>query len=394
MPKINIIGTGYIGSIISLYLAKEEKKVLALDKKSEVLEKKVWFNRYEDLNNHVIPEYLDRIETTTNYKDADGSVYIVCINTPFSNGSIDLSNLKSATKDLAKVLEKKDKVIVRSTILPGKSQDEIIPILESFSGLERGKEFFYCYSPEFIRGGTGLEDFENPPKQVVSGDKEAIKVYEDIFPNSTNNFQTDLRTAEAVKYFDNIFHGLKISLANEAGRLSVENSFNPQKVMDILASDEKLNMSSQYMDPGAAYGGSCIQKDISALKEEAKNQNVELPVISSINESNNAHNSWKVSLLEELEGVQKVGIIGISYKSGFNSTAESPGIKVAKKLEQKGFDVKTYDPLLEHKKLDNLSKQKIMNEPDALLILNRNKETDNIKEGFKGQVIDLTRFDF
>lgn len=394
MVNVNIVGTGYIGSVISVYLAKNGKKILALDKNDGILEKREWFNRYDDLESHINSKYLDRIETTTNYDELNGSIHIICINTPIAENSIDLTYLKSGIEDLAKILEKNDKVIVRSTILPGTSQNKLIPVLENISGLERGKDFSYCYSPEFVRGGTGLEDFENPPKQVVAGDNEALDAVKQIFPTCRNRFKTDLRTAEAVKYFDNIFHGLKISLANEAGRLGVENDFDPQKVMDIIASDEKLNMSSQYMDPGAAFGGSCIQKDISALEKKAAKKDVDVPVISAINESNNSHNSWKVSLVEELNGVEKVGIIGISYKSGFNSTAESPGFKVAKKLEKEGFDVKTYDPLVEHKELNNVSKTKIRADSDALLILNRNEEVENIEEDFNGKVIDLASFDF
>jgi len=391
--KVNVIGVGYIGSVISLHLAKRDYEVTGIDKLEDILDKEEWFDRYTDIESKIEEKHLNQIEVSTQYEELKPGVSVVCVDTPSGQKSADLTNVKSALSDLAEQIEHSHTIILRSTLPPRTGKDTLIPLIEEKSGLKYGEGFNFCYAPEFIRGGTGLEDLENPSKTVMSGNKRAIEVFKQIFPVSENSYRTSMEVAEAVKCFDNVFHGLKISLANESGRLGRELGFNPNKVMEIISSDERLNASAMYLEPGNSYGGPCLEKDIKILESEAKSSNTETPVLSSINESNEKHNSWLVERVEKKDP-ETVGLIGATYKKDFNSLVNSPCLKMASQLEEKEFNVVIYDPEVNIEGFNQADIEAINSETDIWIIFNLTDEVKRAKNDFEGDIIDLSDFSF
>lgn len=389
---VNIVGVGYIGSLIAIHLADKGYEVIAVDRDSGVLDRDKWFNRYSDIREEIDEQSLERIKTTDSYDDIEGDTTIVCVNTPSGEKSADLSNIRSASRSLGEVIESEHRVIIRSTIPPGTTGSEILPMIEEGSGLEYGEDLHLCYAPEFIRGGTGLNELRDPSKTVIAGDEEGKDAFDRLMPVSDNRHEVELEVAEAVKYFDNAFHGLKISLANECGRIGVETGFDPSRVMDIISSDYRLNVSDMYMRPGNAYGGPCLRKDIDVLSDESDETETETPVISSINESNREHNSWLTEKIKDREP-EKIAIIGATYKEGFNSAVNSPGLEVASELEENDQDVIVYEPSID---IDGFHQAELseLNEADLWIIFNQRDEVESARNGFDGDIIDLCDFSF
>ncbi len=391
MPTVNIIGVGYIGTVISCYLTEKEYQINGIDKNPDVLNKDSWFRRFSDIESNLKKANLDLVTTSTSYKDIDGdSVSIICVDTPTNeNGELYLSNLKDSIESLSKEVNNGHTIIVRSTILPGTSEEVIIPLIEERSGMKVGEDIYYGYAPEFVRGGSGIEDIKNPSKQVIAGDKEAAETFQNLFPYE-ETFETDLRTAEGLKYFDNVFTGLKVSLANEVGRAGESLNFDAKKVMEILVSDTKLNISEEYLKPGNSFGGPCLKKDISALNNKISSK-AELPIVSSIIESNKTHTSWIISQITSKKDVEVVGLVGATYKEDFNSLEQSPYLKVKKELEEKGYQTETYSPILKDS-IDSIPREELL-ETDLIVVFNSVSGLEEIKEEFDGSIIDLSNFD-
>lgn len=391
--NITVIGVGYIGSITSVFLAENGYNVVGIDRNDNVLDKESWFSQHSDIAERVGKNLLESIRTSTNYDDIQGDISIVCVNTPSNSEGADLSNIKAAIKDLAKQIDDEHTIIIRSTLPPHTSRKTLIPLIEDNSDLSYGEDLHYCYAPEFLRGGSGFADLENPSKTVISGDQRGKEIFRRLFPVSENIHETNIETAEAVKCFDNVFHALKISLANESGRLGQELDFNANKVMNIISSDLKLNISDMYMNPGNAYGGPCLEKDIKIINNESVKSKTKTPVISSINESNRQHNSW---LLEKIldKNPSTIGIIGATYKEGFNSLVNSPGLELASGLKQSGVDVLIYEPEVTINEFDQANIKDIKEKADAWVIFNTIDSIDQIKSDFAGDIIDLTEFSF
>lgn len=392
MGEIAVVGTGYIGSVIALHLAADGHSVVAVDTDPAVEDKAAWFNRYTDLTSYASSDVLNRIETTTDYDAISGDTAIVCVDTPVdADQKVDTDNLLAACERLGQKLAPGDNVIVKSTIPPGTSEEQLIPRLEDASGMESGSDFAYCYAPEFLRGGSGVEDLRSPGKVVIAGHEPAVARYRDLFPTDGPVFETGIREAEAVKYFDNAFHALKISFANEVGRIGAAAGFDSEQVMDILQSDQKLNTSAQYLDPGSGFGGPCLHKDTTTLNGTTERLGVETPILSSIQNSNDAHTSWVVDMLP-VEQTDTVGIIGVTYKSGFNSTTNSPALAAADAFEERGMDVMLYDPSTESDYIHNRP-EPVIEQADALIIFHvHDMERERITEQFNGPVLDLDAF--
>lgn len=389
--EINVIGTGYIGSLISIYLSRKGYHVTALDKEKDILNKRKWFKRYCDIEAELTNE-LENINTITSYDELEASTSVICVNTPEGEKSADLSNLKNAIRDLADKIETEHTIILRSTVPPKTTKEELIPILEERSGLNCGEELHLCYAPEFVRGGTGLKEFTDPSKTVISGDELGKQAFRKIFPVSDNLHDTSIGTAEAVKYFDNIFHGLKISLANECGRLGQEIGIKPEEVMQIISSDYRLNVSDMYMKPGKSFGGPCLYKDIKAMNDEAERHNTNTPVISSINESNDEHNSWIVEKIKD-RSPSSLGIIGAKYKKDFNSVARSPSLEIASMLEGDVDNVLVYDPDIDVEGYKQVGSNEIK-DADMWVVFNKVEHIQEMKSDFSNDIIDLAAFNF
>lgn len=349
--KINVFGLGYVGCVSAACLARNGVRVLGID----VDQTKV--DMIKQGRSPIVETGLDgllrevvrceRLRATSG-GPGDADVSIVCVGTPSrENGSLELRYIDAVTKqigDYLRVLNRYHVVSIRSTVLPGTVRNRVIPILEEHSGKKAGADFGVCMNPEFLREGTSLRDFYDPPFTVIGElDSRSGEVLAELYEGiEAPLFRTTLEVAEMLKYACNSYHALKVSFANEIGNLCKRLSIDSHEVMRIFCSDSKLNMSSYYLKPGFAFGGSCLPKDLRALLHEAKMLDVECPVLSSILLSNSKQIEAAYKFVEK-SGKKKVGVIGLSFKPGTDDLRESPMVQLIEKLIGKGYDVNIYD---------------------------------------------------
>jgi len=352
--KISIFGLGYVGTVSAACLAADGHQVLGVD---PVHDKVELINRgMSPIVEAEIGEIIQRTVSEGNLRatqDPSEAVHhtdisFVCVGTPSqTNGNLDLRYIRRICEQIGQALRTKltrHTVVIRSTILPGTMRKVAIPTLEEFSGKSAGKDFGVCYNPEFLREGTAVKDFHLPPKTVLgeldraSGDILAA-IYEKL---QAPLIRTDLNNAEMIKYVDNSWHALKIGFANEIGNLCDAFGVNAEEVMNIFCQDKKLNISSAYLKPGFAFGGSCLPKDLRALSYQAKMHDLQLPILTSVLPSNEMQVARGLNSIIE-SGNSQVGIFGFSFKAGTDDLRESPMIEVIERLIGKGYDLKIYD---------------------------------------------------
>jgi GDP-mannose 6-dehydrogenase len=291
-----------------------------------------------------------RLRATSDTNDAvqSSEVSLLCVGTPsHKNGSLDLGYLERVSEQIGAALRDKPAyhvIVVRSTVLPGTTHTVVIPALERTSGKKYGEGFGLSVNPEFLREGTALKDFRKPPLTLVGHNHAAdasgtIALYQAI---DAPLVSTSIRVAEMLKYTSNTWHALKVCFANEIGNLCKRLGVDSHDVMDVFCRDEKLNLSSYYLKPGFAFGGSCLPKDVRALQYRAKEVDVELPVISSILPSNKLQIHHAFDQVMET-GKQQVGLLGFSFKAGTDDLRESPMVILAEALLGKGRTLRIYD---------------------------------------------------
>jgi GDP-mannose 6-dehydrogenase len=352
--SVSIFGLGYVGSVMTACLAHRGNRVVGVDVnpakvamlnsgRSPILE-----NRMHEL----IAEghQACRIYATTDASAAvrDSDISFVCVGTPgLRNGKLDLSHIEHVCAEIGKGLGEKDVhhlVVLRSTLLPGTTEGVAIPILEATSGKRAGEDFAVCYNPEFMREGNAVADFFEPPYTVLgsrdSKDLAGLRELYSWLPGRT--FETSLSVAEMVKYVSNAYHALKVSFANEIGTLSKQLGVDSEAVMEIFATDTKLNISSAYLMPGFAFGGSCLPKDLRALGYRAKELDLRLPVIEAILPSNQEHVERALGAVMQT-GKRKVGLLGLSFKTGTDDLRESPQVQLIKRLLGEGLELYIWD---------------------------------------------------
>jgi len=349
--RVNVFGLGYVGVVSATCFANNGKTVLGID----INQLKI-----DMLNQGRSPVIEPGLEEAIRRSVSGGTlsaaprvngpadVSIICVGTPSrENGSLDLGFIERVTKQIGQYLRLLDcyhVVDVRSTVLPGTVEEFIIPLLERESGRKAGEDFGVCFNPEFLREGTSLSDFYNPPFTVIgeldqrSGDVVAA-LYEGI---EAPVLRTSLRVAEMVKYTCNAFHALKVTFANEIGNLCKNLHMDSQEVMDIFCKDTKLNLSSYYLQPGFAFGGSCLPKDLRALLYKSKQLDLDCPVLSAILPSNSNQIEAAYRLVKK-SGMKEVGVLGLSFKSGSDDLRESPIVSLVERLIGKGYSVSLYD---------------------------------------------------
>jgi GDP-mannose 6-dehydrogenase len=275
-------------------------------------------------------------------------ISFVCVGTPSQpNGNLDLSFVERVCRQLGQILKDMDcfhVVVLRSTMLPGSMRSRVIPILEEYSGKKTGQDFGVCFNPEFLREGSAVYDFLHPPKTVIGcSDEQSGDVVEKLYQGiDTETIRTDIEVAEMVKYSDNTWHALKITFANELGAICKELKIDSHKVMDIFCKDTKLNISSAYLKPGFAFGGSCLPKDVRALMYRTKTLDVDVPIIGHIIQSNEKQIERGLKAIIA-KGRAKVGVLGFSFKAGTDDLRESPVVELIERLLGKGYDLKIYD---------------------------------------------------
>src|SRR4030081_1133943 len=347
--KISVLGLGYVGTVVAGCLARAGHEVIGIDTeprkvelvnagKSPIIEKEL---------DQVIAQQVEagRLSASTEVTVAvqQSDLILVCVGTPSrSNGDIELRHVRHVCEQIGAALRAHPGapvVVVRSTLIPGTMRELVIPTLEASSGRQAGSDFGVCVNPEFLREGTAVHDYLNPPKTVIgeltraSGNLLA-SVYAGI---PAPLIRTDIETAEMVKYADNAWHALKVGFANEIGNLCKALQVDSHRVMDIFCQDTKLNLSSAYLRPGFAFGGSCLPKDLRSLLYRASEQDVKGPLLQGAVESNGLH-LQRGSSLAEGRGRKRIGVLGLSFKSGTDDVRESPAVVMIETLIGRGHD--------------------------------------------------------
>lgn len=352
--RISVFGLGYVGTVSAGCLANDGHQVIGVD---PVQTKTDLINQGRSpIVEADISEIIERTVKAGRLRATHDSgqaireteLSFVCVGTPSqANGNLDLRYIRRICEQIGEALKTKTArhtVVIRSTILPGTMHKIVIPTLEEFSGKKAGVDFGVCNNPEFLREGSAVKDFRCPPKTVIgeldraSGDMLAT-LYEKL---EAPLIRTNLEAAEMVKYVDNSWHALKIGFANEIGNLCKSLGLDAHQVMEIFCQDRKLNISSAYLLPGFAFGGSCLPKDLRALAYEAKMLDLQSPILSSILPSNEMQKTLGLQLITG-KGHTRIGVLGFSFKAGTDDLRESPMIEVIERLLGKGYDLRIYD---------------------------------------------------
>ncbi|MFF0243575.1 nucleotide sugar dehydrogenase [Streptosporangium sandarakinum] len=382
--RISVFGLGYVGCVSAACLASAGHEVVGVDVnplKVDLVTRglaPVVEERIGELTAEAVRS--GALRATADVAEAVGStdVSLVCVGTPSApNGSLSTAYLERVAEQIGRALAAgtpaatetptgtpaavetpagtpapeppaagagRHTVVFRSTMLPGTCEDLLVPILERESGLAAGTGFGVAVNPEFLREGTSVRDFFDPPKTVIgeldraSGDVVAA-LYEGL-PGEV--FRVPITVAEMTKYTDNAFHGLKISFANEIGAICQALGLDSHQVMDVFLADRKLNVSPAYLRPGFAFGGSCLPKDLRGLVYAARRADVSVPLLAHVLPSNDDHLRRAFELVTAAGG-RRVGLFGLSFKPGTDDLRESPMVELAERLLGKGYDLRIYD---------------------------------------------------
>jgi len=355
--RIAVFGLGYVGCVSGACLAEMGHQVIGVDVnrtkvdlvnggKPTVIEKD-----FTELIEKVSENGSFRATTVGSDALEETDLAFLCVGTPSrSNGSINLKFVRKVSEEIGETLARIDRyyvVCVRSTVFPGSVEGVVIPALEGASGKKAGTDFGVCMVPEFLREGSSVHDFYNPPKTVIGElNAHSGQVVADLFKElDAPLLRTEIKVAEMVKYADNSFHGLKVAFANEIGNICKALEFDSHRVMDIFCMDTKLNLSPYYLKPGFAFGGSCLPKDLRAINYESKTLDMATPVLASVLESNRLQIHRVIAKLLEHRN-SKLGFLGLSFKGGTDDLRESPIVEVIEAMIGKGLKIGIYDHLV------------------------------------------------
>lgn len=417
--RISIFGLGYIGCVSLGCLAKNGHSVIGVD----INQKKI------DLVNQGIPTIIEKdldklimdahtqgtIKATSDYKKAvvDSDVSIICVGTPSTElGHLDLSYIYTIADQIGNSIKSKvghHIIAIRSTVLPG-TNEKVAEIIEKYSGKKKNEGFSVVSNPEFLREGTAVHDFFHPPIIVVGCENDtALNKYLSIYSGIESPVEkVSIQVAEIIKYINNSYHALKIVFANEIGNICKRLNIDSHEAMRIFCLDTQLNISPLYFKPGFAYGGSCLPKDLKALKTLSHDLYLETPVINHIEESNN--NQKKIAL-ERIEkaGKSKILVLGISFKSGTDDLRYSPAVSIIEILLGKGYNIKVFDKNIILSKLIGKNKSYIIEKlphidnllvtdlkealdwSELVLITNKEKDYESLQIPESKYIIDFVR---
>ncbi len=353
--KISIFGLGYVGAVSVACLARDGHDVIGVDVddlkldlialgRSPIVEVGM-----QELMSRVVGSGRVKVTPDANEAVMESDLSFLCVGTPSQpNGAQDLSAMERLCVQLGEALRKKQGwhgFVVRSTVLPGTVDEVLIPLLERTSGRKEGVEFGMGFQPEFLREASSIEDYDNPPYTVIgTGTPRVAESVRSVFGHLPGEFVVcSTRTAEMLKYCCNSFHALKITFANEIGRVAQAIGVDSHEVMDLVCKDTQLNISRAYLRPGFAFGGSCLPKDLRALTHVAGRHDVQIPMIGAITRSNELHVESALATVLRL-GRKSVGMFGLSFKSGTDDLRESPLVTLAERFIGKGLNLRIYDP--------------------------------------------------
>jgi GDP-mannose 6-dehydrogenase len=359
---VSVLGLGYVGCVSAACLAARGHRVVGVDANAEKVDcigrgrAPLVEDDIGELVAGVVRDGSLTVSGDTRAAILGSDISLVCVGTPSGpGGGLSTAFLQQVTREVGAALAEKSGwhvVAYRSSMVPGTCEELLIPLLESMSGKRAGVDFGVCVNPEFLREGTSVRDFNDPPKIVVgetdprSGDM-VMALYDGI---PGHRCRVPVMIAEMTKYVDNSFHALKVGFANEIGAICSSLGLDSHAVMDIFLADTKLNISPAYLRPGFAFGGSCLPKDLRALMHVARQHDIDVPLLANLLPSNEIHLRRVVDLVISY-GHRRVGMFGLAFKPGTDDLRESPMVDLAERLIGKGFDIKVHDSNVEISRL-------------------------------------------
>lgn len=349
--KISIVGAGYVGLVAAVCLAKQGNRITLIDV-DEARLRSISSGRspiYEEGLEAMLREIS--LETTSDFRRTlDSKVILLCVGTPSNpDGSMSLQALVRASEQLAEVMRARDDycvVAIKSTVVPGTTEDVVIPILES-SGREAGSNFGVCMTPEFLREGKAIHDYLNPARIVIGqyDEKSGDTLMQLHSGFGAPVIRTDLRTAEMIKIASNCFLATKISFINEVGNICKTMGIDVRQVAEAMGLDDRIG--KHFLNAGIGFGGSCIPKDLGGLISRAKQAGCGARLLEGVRQVNDEQPRRLVDLAERhvpLNG-STIGLLGLAFKPGTDDIRESRAAEIVRILGERGAAVKAYDPL-------------------------------------------------
>lgn len=368
--KVSVFGLGYVGAVSCACLPELGHDVVGVDinplkvqliasGQSPVVEEGI-----EELISSAVK--AGKLSATDDVAAAvqGTEVSLISVATPsLPNYMPDLTALDAVVGQIGAEIAKKDghhTLVIRSTVAPGTTRARIAPLLEKAAGRKIGDRLSLVFNPEFLREGSSVADFHNPPQTIVGSlDEAGVDVMKRLYTGVPGSFvAADVGVAESVKYLCNVFHALKIVFANEAGAVLKEAGLDSRDVLALFCEDKQLNISKAYLRPGFAFGGSCLPKEVKGFLTIAREQGVDIPVLGSLLTSNDAHIGRAYDLIAA-HGRKPVALFGLAFKPGTDDLRDSPLVVLAEKLLGKGFDLAIYDKFVKIARLLGKNKEYI-----------------------------------
>ncbi len=354
--KVCIVGTGYVGLVTGVCLAKLGHSVVCVDVDPDRVRAinsgapPIYEAGLEELLKRVIKE--KRLTATTDLKSSvqSSQVSFICVGTPSGLlGDIDLQYIEEVGRDIGKQLtEKYHVIVVKSTVVPGTTEHSLIPLIESASGMKAGKDFGIAMNPEFLREGDAIKDFLDPDRIVIGGiDEMSTETVASIYKEGFDApiMKTTPKTAEMIKYATNAFLAAKISFINEIGNICKPLNIDAYEVARGLGMDSRI--SPHFLRAGIGFGGSCFPKDVKAIVGKAKEVYYHPLILNAALELNETQPLRLIKIAENRIGSLKgkdVVILGLAFKPGTDDMRDAPSIKIINALLKKGAHIHAADP--------------------------------------------------
>lgn len=352
--KVSVFGLGYVGAVSCACLPSLGHQVIGVDTnptkvrmindgQSPVVEEGI---------NELIDEAVraGRLRATDDVDVAvhGSDVSLISVATPSNpNYTPNLAAVDSVIRSIGEALRTKPghhTIVLRSTVPPGTTEDRILPLLEESAGRKVGDRLSLVFNPEFLREGSSVKDFHEPPQTVIGSlDEAGYATLEALYAGLPGAVvRTSCRVAESVKYLCNVFHAMKIVFANEAGSVLKACGLDGREVMRIFCQDKQLNISAAYLRPGFAFGGSCLPKEVKGFLTLAREKDVPIPALQGLLDSNAAHIERAYDMIAR-DGRRKVALFGLAFKPGTDDMRDSPLVTLAERLIGKGFNLSIFD---------------------------------------------------
>lgn len=366
--KISVFGLGYVGAVSCACLPELGHEVIGVDTNPAKV------RMINDGQSPVVEDGIDelihaavragKLRATDDIDMAiQGSdVSLISVATPSNpNYTPNLAAVDAVIRSIGTAVREKSgrhTIVLRSTVQPGTTEDRILPLLEDSAGRRVGDRLSLVFNPEFLREGSSVKDFHQPPQTVIgSVDETGYEVMEQMYADLPGTMvRTSCRTAESVKYLCNVFHAMKIVFANEAGSVLKACGLDGREVMRIFCQDTQLNISSAYLRPGFAFGGSCLPKEVKGFLALAREREVPIPALQGLLDSNEAHIDRAYAMIAR-DGRRKVALFGLAFKPGTDDMRDSPLVTLAERLLGKGFELSIYDGFVKISRLLGKNKE-------------------------------------